>query len=896
MTRERGLQDLFYAGPALLIAFALRTYRLDGQSLWYDEGNSAFMTTRSLAEIIAGAAADIHPPLYYIFLNWWSQASGTGEFGLRFLSVAFGLLLVAVVYKLGQKLFVPQAGLAAAGIAAISPFLVYYSQEARMYMQGAFLCALAGLFFVKALEGTGAGSRVGSRESSTGAQNEGSALDSAPPPLGSRGTPADGVAAILKFPFLGKGGHALASLGEHRYWAAYTLAAAAALYTQYYTFGVILALNAFFGLAILWRSGRGICGRWLAANLAAAILYAPWLPTMVEQAALWPKSLTPIATSPNPVVDAWFMAPLLVTGPLTFADPVAHFVHFGNLGLVVVLLTIAGLAWPALGRGLPGRREVSMGRWLGHVLVLTVAVVSWLVLLVPIWRPDLNVFNPKFLVFGLPWFYLWIGAGIVGLASAGRHFFSILIWPLRRIGPRHIGVPWVIPILVPTSVALFLFVQGVAIAHQEYYSGAAAHIANRGDYRALAAYLGAQARQGDGVILNAPGQTEIFGYYDKSRVPIHPLPRQRPLDENATGEDLEGVAAAHQRIWLVLWGDNESDPRRFVQRWLDRNSYRAADRWLGGIRLVLYAVPGAGFEKRVRTDAQLEGYARLAAVGLPGVPEESGPPLARAPSGGVLPLTLYWEAIAPPPQRYKVFVHLLGPNATLWGQHDAEPAGGSRPTTDWQPGEAIADNHGLPILPGTPPGRYELEVGLYDPATGRRLGIHDPAGKSVDDRVVLRPIEVTKASPFPAKETLDVERSLEAGFQDVSLLGYEFYKLGTERGNMDFRTGDVAHLALLWRGESRPRADYSIRVALLAASGGEEAAFQGTSVDHYTTSMWEKGEIVRDLYKIPLKLPPGAYRLAVYVAEGLAGKPIPPTGSNLKLVDGKLILAEFQVK
>ncbi|MDP2727650.1 MAG: glycosyltransferase family 39 protein, partial [Dehalococcoidia bacterium] len=221
------LRDLLYITPVLLVAFGLRAYRLGWQSLWYDEGNSALMAGRNLPQIIAGAAGDIHPPLYYILLSWWSNLAGTGEFSLRFLSLAFGLLLVAVVYKLGQKLFAPQAGLAAAAIAAVSPFLVYYSQEARMYMLGSFLCALSGLFFLKAL-------------------------------------------------------------AKDRYWAAYALTAVAALYTQYFTFGVILALNVFFAFAVMWRSGRGLWARWLAANVAVAFFYLPWLPALVNQAAMWP--------------------------------------------------------------------------------------------------------------------------------------------------------------------------------------------------------------------------------------------------------------------------------------------------------------------------------------------------------------------------------------------------------------------------------------------------------------------------------------------------------------------------------------------------------------------------------------------------------------------------------
>ena len=78
----------------LLLAALLRLYRLDGQSLWYDEGVSAFMTTRGPMEIARAAAADIHPPLYYWLLSAWAAPFGNGESSLRGLSVLFGTTTV----------------------------------------------------------------------------------------------------------------------------------------------------------------------------------------------------------------------------------------------------------------------------------------------------------------------------------------------------------------------------------------------------------------------------------------------------------------------------------------------------------------------------------------------------------------------------------------------------------------------------------------------------------------------------------------------------------------------------------------------------------------------------------------------------------------------------------
>ncbi len=827
MKAGRRLQGLLYAGPVLLLAFALRVYRLDGQSLWYDEGNSALMTARSFQDIIAGAAADIHPPLYYVLLSWWSRLGGTNEFGLRFLSVVSGVLLVAVLFALGKKLFARQVGLAAAGVASVSPFLVYYSQEVRMYMPGALLCTLAGLFFIKAIE-------------------------------------------------------------KDRYWAGYALTAAAAMYTQYYAFGVILALNVFFVLAIMWRSGRGLWARWLAANLVAVLLYLPWLPSLINQAALWPRAAQAGAAESD--LTYWIVRGVLAigVGPIDIKDQNEVIRLFPYLAPALVLLVLAALGWPVLSRALQGKPTGAIGRWTGLACVTVVALVSWGSLLIPFWRP---LFHPKFLIFGLPWLHLWAGLGIICLACGARYVFHVVSLPFRKKRELH-RVPWAIPLALPTSLPLLSIGLVVFMSLQWYYFDPRYY---RDDYRGLAKHIEAQAQPGDAIILEAPGQSEIFSYYYHGQAPVFPLPGQRPMSEIETGKDLESIASGNNRIWGVFWGQRESDPGRFIERWLDENGFKTTDRWFGGIRLVQYAMPGSQ-ENSLPVDARLGDYARLATISLHGSPAAAGGPVARAASGGVIPLTLQWEALASTPQPYKVFVHLLGPQSTLWGQHDAEPAGGSRPTNGWKPGESISDNHGIPVPPGTPPGMYEIEVGLYNMQNGQRLPVFDSKGNPSGDRVVLHPIEITKPAVFPARESLIIERPVDARFGNISLMGYEMFRLGTGIGNRDFRRGDMAHLALFWQvtGNAKPP-DYSIRVALLDSAGTELPA--GTVIDgyDYPAGRWDPGEIVRAQYKIVLNQPPGAYRLSVSLVSD-KGQSLQPAGQGLRLVDGRLLLAEIEIK
>jgi hypothetical protein len=112
----------------------------------------------------------------------------------------------------------------------------------------------------------------------------------------------------------------------------------------------------------------------------------------------------------------------------------------------------------------------------------------------------------------------------------------------------------------------------------------------------------------------------------------------------------------------------------------------------------------------IETDTQLGEIATL--LGVNGI----------HPSSFILhpSLTLVWQADAETAISYRVFVHLVDENGQIVAQSDGEPAAWTRPTTGWLPGEIILDEHTL-SLEGLPPGRYQLDVGLYDPETGVRL-------------------------------------------------------------------------------------------------------------------------------------------------------------------------------
>jgi len=92
--------------------------------------------------------------------------------------------------------------------------------------------------------------------------------------------------------------------------------------------------------------------------------------------------------------------------------------------------------------------------------------------------------------------------------------------------------------------------------------------------------------------------------------------------------------------------------------------------------------------------------------------------------GTPLTVTLVWRAEATASTSYHVFLHLLDPEERLIAQSDGIPAGWTRPTTGWLPGEYITDAHILTVPPDAPMGEYTLQAGLYVPG-GERLTAPD---------------------------------------------------------------------------------------------------------------------------------------------------------------------------
>ncbi len=131
MKIRQGLWPIF----VLCLAFGLRLYLMERQSIWWDEGHSIFVASHPIPQIPTLPAMDVHPPAYFALLNLWLNTVGRSEFSLRFLSLIFSMLTVALMWRFAAFIAArsPSAPLIAALLSALSPMYIAYAQEVRSY-------------------------------------------------------------------------------------------------------------------------------------------------------------------------------------------------------------------------------------------------------------------------------------------------------------------------------------------------------------------------------------------------------------------------------------------------------------------------------------------------------------------------------------------------------------------------------------------------------------------------------------------------------------------------------------------------------------------------------------------------------------------------------------------
>ena len=342
--RARSLTSAWVAVPVGLgalvaVSLLLRTTEL-GIGLWIDEGLSVGIADRPLGDIPLALREDGSPPLYYMLLHFWLGLAGESEAGVRGLSLLFGLMAIPAAWWAGKVIWEnTRAAWFAAILMAFNPFLAQYSQEARMYSLVALLAIPATACFLRAY-----------------------ALD----------TP------------------------KRRPWiAGFAVSTAVALYTH--NWPIFFTASAAIAWAVLWKLAPGWRRRELVRDGllgfgGALVLYLPWVPTTLYQAAH-----TGAPWSDQPAIDSLFGVPGVLLGRMP----------------QIVLLICAGAGILALLQRRDDGRLSDKGRVVITLVILAVGtpVLAWTLSQVsPAWAN-------RYLAVGLAP-YLLLAAG--GLAHARR--------------------------------------------------------------------------------------------------------------------------------------------------------------------------------------------------------------------------------------------------------------------------------------------------------------------------------------------------------------------------------------------------------------------------------------------------------------------------------------------
>jgi mannosyltransferase len=445
------------------------------------------------------------------------------------------------------------------------------------------------------------------------------------------------------------------------------------------------------GLAPMWRG----LWRYVVVNLMGLLLFAPLLPTALRQVTTWPNT-----------GDA----------AVSTAEAFGALLRWYAFGITALEVDVSWVAIALILVLLSLHTDGADAFWRSLVPVSLFLVPTGIFLALGLYREG----NVKFLLPSQAGFALAIGQGIAVLVSFAdlammrpthdqttlRATHAIRFRETnRRNRTRRLTRAGAVVAMVGLLVTL------VRALPPLYTDPAYA----RDDYRAIAERVAAVNSDNYAVILNAPGQIEVFSYYYGGDAPVLTI----PAGINSTPAEIRaGTANAlenWEQLYLVLWGDQERDPDGVVERTLDADAYEVESRWYGDVRLVHYMTEPAWFNEQLYP-RQLFGEAiRL---------EEVQFERRNVAPGDVLPVKLQWKAEAVPPADYRVFLQLLDENGALVVGRDAVPAGWSRPTSSWAAGERIQDRHALLIPPDMPASNLTLIVGLYNPAqNGERLPV-----------------------------------------------------------------------------------------------------------------------------------------------------------------------------
>lgn len=654
----------------LWLAFGLRLYQLDAQSIWWDEGHSLFVASHPIANIPTLPAMDVHPPAYFALLHLWMSATGLSEFALRYLSVIFSMLTIALLWRFAADLSRRVAPLSpllpcsptllTALLAALSPLYVAYAQEVRSYAMITCL-ALASTYLLWRI---------------LFANPHASAI--------SHKVISNWLLVIL-----------------------YIFLTAACLYTHYFTIFLLLFHNAAW-LVLIFRQNRSGPSnnllQWIGSQTGIVLLFTPQLLLALRQVTgytnpnLTPPSLTEF------ISRTW----QAFTVGLTLNPTLAW---WGMLLMAAVLIFTA--MWVLVAEASSVKYQVSSARSrvssktppssllpTAYFLFLT----SWFLLPLAAYFLVLQrqpSFEPRYMMLVTPALFLLLPLGL-GRVSGVRYQVS---------RTTHHALRTTLPALRLTlsTIPLLIF----AISLHSYYTDETYF---KDDSAGVARWLAAETTPNDLIYVDVPHPFHYYAARGHIAAPLHYL----FVDIHTAAQTLTREAAGRSRLFWLTWRGSDTDPRGVIPFLAQKYGQTLGQRDFRGYHIEWFSLPPAGTVFSLPTNLSPVEAAFGEVLRLDGAAYGGQPPASTTISPGQAAwATLHFTLLRPTSVDYKVSLRLRAEDGRVMAQTDRDLLNDRHfrtsawPLADPALNQAI-NVYTLPLPADAPPGPYRLEAVVYN--------------------------------------------------------------------------------------------------------------------------------------------------------------------------------------
>jgi len=362
------------------------------------------------------------------------------------------------------------------------------------------------------------------------------------------------------------------------------------------------------------------------------------------------------------------------------------------------------------------------------------------------------------------------------------------------------------------------------------------------DYEEPSQYIKQHTQLDRGQCLLVRGQSLFAKHYDGD-LPLQTFtPQYDPQDRSYTYGDrdemslfLDEISTNCSEVWFPRYPDEETE------RYIDLLEARATlldETRFSRTALTLHQL--VDLEAASLASDLRFGNLRLLNYGI------TAPPPAWGTDGG---LVLAWEAVKPVQGDYSVYIHLYDAHGHRLAQGDSLIVDRSLdPTSAWETGVAKTALYHLPIPPGTPPGRYRLELGVYQVETGERLPRLD--SEAIPDQTAAR-LEMVVGRPDqpPEMDELNIPHTVRVPLtRHLELVGYELENESTQHPE-GIVAGEPMGVRLFWQAHGSMDQDYRLQLTLR----GDDDIIYGkqtsdlTSTD-YPTTRWQPDELLGEWY------------------------------------------------